>query len=316
MIGGLAATLDLTFVALTYENPERQAPGADRAIAVACRADGKPTVATVPSMVGEPRFVLVEGVTHLAATHLTKLHPLPDDPVAKAYRAFPLEDGVGTCLGQISVFFADADPDPRVLEVIAIFARRVATDLHQARTTAELNRLAMTDPLTGIANRRALMDAAEREMRRARRFRDHLSVLLVDIDHFKAINDAAGHTAGDAILHQFAATATRTLRSIDIVGRIGGEEFAILLPGTPREGAMLTGEKIRAAARSIPMPAVMRTQQLTVSVGVADLGPGDASAMAFLGRADDAMYLAKRTGRDKVVAAPHPEEGGARSALN
>jgi diguanylate cyclase (GGDEF)-like protein len=134
-----------------------------------------------------------------------------------------------------------------------------------------------------------------------------LSSMIVDLDHFKHINDRAGHAAGDQVLHRFAEGMTRTLRSIDIVGRIGGEEFALLLPGTPLAGAMLTADRIRGTARSVVMPHAVGLPALTISVGVAELHPGDASSDAMLGRADAAMYRAKRGGRDRSIAADPPD---------
>lgn len=307
MVSVLATTLDTTFVALTFRPPGGRSADDGAPLAIHARPDGTPSVEPVPTILGVPGTIVFDGAVHPCVGHLRALHPRSGDPPAADLRLVPIADDDGTPMGEIAIFFAAPAPSPRIVEVIAIFARRVAGDMRHARTEAELNRLAMTDPLTGIANRRAFMGAADREVRRARRFRDALSAMIVDIDHFKQINDRAGHAGGDQVLHRFAEGMTRTLRSIDIVGRIGGEEFALLLPGTPLAGAMLTADRIRATAHAVALPHATHLSMLTVSVGVAELHPGDASSEAMLGRADAAMYRAKRGGRDRAIAADLPE---------
>lgn len=315
VVSVLATTLDTTFVALTFRPPESRSADDGAPLAIHARPDDDaPSVEPVPTILGVPGTIVFDGAVHPCVGHLRALHPRPGDRPAADLRLVPIVDDDGTPLGEIAVFFAAPAPAPGIVEVIAIFARRVAGDMRHARTEAELNRLAMTDPLTGIANRRAFMGAADREVRRARRFRDVLSAMIVDIDHFKQINDRAGHAGGDQVLHRFAEGMTRTLRSIDIVGRIGGEEFALLLPGTPLAGAMLTADRIRATARTVVLPHATKLPALTISVGVAELHPGDASSDAMLGRADAAMYRAKQDGRDRTVAA-EPPGGHAKEAV-
>ena len=307
VVSVLATTLDTTFVALTFRPPETRSAADGTPVAIHARPDGTASVRPVPTILGVPGTIVFDGVVHPCVGHLRALHPLSGDPPAADLRLVAIADDDGTPLGEIVVFFAAPAPAPGIVEVIAIFARRVAVDMRHTQTEVELNRLAMTDPLTGLANRRAFMGAADREVRRARRFGDVLSSMIVDLDHFKHINDRAGHAAGDQVLHRFAEGMTRTLRSIDIVGRIGGEEFALLLPGTPLAGAMLTADRIRGTARSVVMPHAVGLPALTISVGVAELHPGDASSDAMLGRADAAMYRAKRGGRDRSIAADPPD---------
>ncbi len=307
IVSVLATTLDTTFVALTFRPPETRSTEGGAPVAIHARPDGSPSVEPVPTILGVPGTIVHDGAVHPCLSHLCTLHPRPGDPPAADLRVVPILDEDGTPLGEIAVFFATPAPSPQVIEVVAIFARRAAGDMRHARTEAELSRLAMTDPLTGIANRRAFTGAADREVRRARRFRDSLSAMIVDIDHFKQINDRAGHAVGDQVLHRFAEGMTRTLRSIDVLGRIGGEEFALLLPGTPLPGAVQTADRIRAMARTIPLPPATGLDALTISVGVAELHPADASAEAMLGRADAAMYRAKRNGRDRTVVADAPD---------
>lgn len=171
---------------------------------------------------------------------------------------------------------------------------------------AELQRLANTDALTGVLNRRAFFSHAHAEWTRAVRHGHVFSLLLLDIDHFKDINDVHGHQAGDRVLAEIVATCTMGLRDADVFGRIGGEEFALILPETGRTGAQRVAEKLRGraeAARTLHEGTVLRC---TISLGCVTVCPGgDVSAgiEAALRRADAALYEAKRTGRNRVICA-------------
>lgn len=123
-----------------------------------------------------------------------------------------------------------------------------------------------------------------------------MSILLIDIDHFKAINDNFGHQAGDRVLVQFVSAVTTLLRSADAIGRLGGEEFVVVLPETPIEVARVVAERIRAKVRDLQTPG-----KFTVSIGVTTNRARDDSVDALMARADDAMYQAKERGRDQVV---------------
>lgn len=168
---------------------------------------------------------------------------------------------------------------------------------------ADLMRLAATDSLTGLFNRRVLDNALDEEWRRARRTRRPLTVLFIDIDHFKQFNDAYGHATGDEVLVAVAdCIASVVRRSIDLVARYGGEEFAVVLPETPAQGAVLVAEKIR---RKVQDSAVAHpdgdTVTVTVSIGCASCVPGDgASALDLLAAADAQLYAAKAAGRNQV----------------
>lgn len=166
-----------------------------------------------------------------------------------------------------------------------------------------LRDLAMTDALTGAANRRAFLAAAEREYARARRYRLPLAVVAIDIDHFKRINDTFGHAAGDVALQALAATCDDQIRASDYFGRLGGEEFAILLPETDREPAMALAERLRVCVAALRVTAEDAVITMTSSFGVAMLAPGDAEASNLLRRADEALYAAKHGGRNRVALA-------------
>ena len=160
----------------------------------------------------------------------------------------------------------------------------------------ELDKAARVDPLTGLLNRRGLDEQARYAVANARRSGAALSALLVDADHFKRVNDVYGHAAGDAALTCIAETMRSLLRESDIVARMGGEEFAALLPDTEVDGAMRAADKIVAAMRELDIPGVGR---VTVSCGVSAVGIGDGDVADALARADRAMYQAKRDGRDR-----------------
>lgn len=169
-----------------------------------------------------------------------------------------------------------------------------------------LRRLATTDPLTGVYNRRHFMEQVEQELARHQRYRKPASLVMLDLDHFKRINDTYGHAAGDAVLCHCTALTHQVLRRVDALGRLGGEEFAILLPHTPLEGAREFAERLRE--RIVAMPAQHEGVAIpySTSLGVTDFSPGD-SPDSILARADAALYLAKEGGRNRVIATPAPE---------
>jgi diguanylate cyclase (GGDEF)-like protein len=164
----------------------------------------------------------------------------------------------------------------------------------------ELRRLADVDVLTGVATRRAFIEAAQRAITLAWECRP-LAVIAVDIDHFKVINDRYGHLAGDKILTALGEELRRECRTPDIVGRLGGEEFAVLLPHTSLEAAVTVAERIRQRLLTTVVPVTEATGiSVTASFGVAALTPED-TYEDLLGRADAGLYRAKRAGRDRVV---------------
>jgi diguanylate cyclase (GGDEF)-like protein/PAS domain S-box-containing protein len=167
----------------------------------------------------------------------------------------------------------------------------------------ELTRLATTDPLTGIANRRSFFDRLETEWARARRHTRRLSLLTFDIDHFKRVNDAHGHASGDAVLMALVAAAQSLLRVEDTLARLGGEEFAVILPEVDREGARVVGERLRERLAEVRVPVPEGIVTCTVSVGVAQARPAHESPDRALQRADDALYAAKEAGRNTVIVA-------------
>ena len=167
--------------------------------------------------------------------------------------------------------------------------------------TVELRRLAEKDSLTGVYNRRAFLDLLEKAGSLARRTQTALPVLLLDLDHFKQVNDRYGHQVGDAVLRHFVSIATPCLRKEDVLGRMGGEEFAIFLPHTPPQDVQRVSERLRAAVATQPLLTEHGPVSLTVSLGSTLCVPGELPEHA-LHRADQAMYQAKQHGRNQVVS--------------
>ncbi|MCW2248088.1 diguanylate cyclase (GGDEF)-like protein [Azospirillum fermentarium] len=166
----------------------------------------------------------------------------------------------------------------------------------------ELVRLATTDGLTGALNRRHFLECANDEVARSRRAGRPLSVLMLDIDHFKQINDTFGHPAGDEAIRTNVRTTRQIVRGCDVLGRLGGEEFAVMLPDTARDGALVVAERLRRSmAVTAVAPAGVKPFNYTVSIGVAWLGADDHGIDSVLARADEALYRAKRGGRNRVV---------------
>jgi diguanylate cyclase (GGDEF)-like protein len=165
---------------------------------------------------------------------------------------------------------------------------------------AQLREMATTDALTGALNRVQLMNLGQRELERARRIGQGLAVLMLDIDHFKAINDRYGHPVGDLALQHVVGTLRSRLRRIDLLGRLGGEEFAILLPAIPLEGAEHVAERLRAGVAETPLERGEDRIGMTVSIGLAFGHQTDRGFEQLIARADAALYRAKGGGRNRV----------------
>jgi diguanylate cyclase (GGDEF)-like protein/PAS domain S-box-containing protein len=172
------------------------------------------------------------------------------------------------------------------------------------RFEAQLERLANTDALTLLSNRRDFYQKAQQEIARCGRSGGSFSVLMLDVDHFKAVNDRFGHAAGDEVLRQLARHLQDTLRAVDSAARLGGEEFAVLTPDSPLEGAQWLAERVRQQLEAASVPWVNGGPlRFTVSIGVAQWQPGE-DIDATLHRADSALYEAKQTGRNRVCVSP------------
>ena len=165
----------------------------------------------------------------------------------------------------------------------------------------ELRRQGETDPLTGVANRRKLLEQMEEQRHALIRYGTPASLIMFDLDHFKSINDRFGHSTGDEVLCTIADLCVSRFREVDLVARIGGEEFAILLTNTPLTAAGSVGERLREAASQCSIAHDEADIGMTISVGVARMLATDESINQLLERADDALYQAKHSGRNQVV---------------
>jgi diguanylate cyclase (GGDEF)-like protein len=211
--------------------------------------------------------------------------------------------GLASLLGQVRSRQRDAEAANRELrrlndELEARVEERTAELRHANRILAEL---AAVDALTDLYNRRGLMDIGQREIALARRGGRNLAVMMMDLDHFKEINDRHGHQAGDETLRHFAALLKKLARGSDSCGRYGGEEFVLLAPETELAGAGVFAERILDEIRRTPVPTSKGEIRVTASIGVAALAARDATLADVLRRADAALYEAKAAGRDRVV---------------
>jgi len=190
---------------------------------------------------------------------------------------------------------------PYQIELLKVLGNQAASSLANAKFHAEIERMAITDGLTGLFNHRNFQEKLAAEFRRLERFSAPLSLLLIDIDFFKKINDSYGHPAGDEVLRGVARVIRETVRSVDIPARYGGEEFAALLPGTNHEGALKMAERLRESIEKTRFPFEGKELRVTVSIGAAT-SPHDAVAKEELvEKTDKALYYAKRNGRNRCV---------------
>jgi diguanylate cyclase (GGDEF)-like protein len=187
------------------------------------------------------------------------------------------------------------------LDLLVSFATTAVAAIRNARLHAEVQRLAVTDPLTGLYNRRGLFELGDREIDRYRRSRRPLAAIMLDIDLFKHVNDTYSHAIGDQVLRTLSARCKEILRDTDILGRYGGEEFAILLPETELEYACLVAERLRNNLAHRPIMTDRGLVSITISLGVTAVYEDSPDLAVLLDRADTAMYAAKQAGRNRLA---------------
>lgn len=255
-----------------------------------------------------------EGIAGIAAQGRPVLVPTemeeppqraPVEPAADTAIAVPLRRGDRT-IGVLALYGREV-PEPfgeRDASTLASLAGQASIGIENVLLHEEARRLSITDGLTGVWNRRYLEMVLRKEVERAQRFGRPLSVMMIDLDRFKEVNDRYGHLAGDEILVEVVSRITESVRGhIDIVARYGGEEFVAVLPETPADGAWIVAEKIRSVVSEATVDAGRRALQVTVSVGVAAFPEAGVTADGLLARADEAMYRAKQAGRNRVEMA-------------
>lgn len=219
------------------------------------------------------------------------------DPNVRFYAGALLTTPKGANLGTMCVI--DHEPrtwSPEQSRTLEDFAELVVREL-------ELRKEASTDHLTGAANRRMLLTTAEQEFARAKRYQRHLTACAFDLDHFKSVNDTYGHPTGDEALRLFAGICQQEIREQDLFGRVGGEEFALVLVETDGPAALTVVNRILAEVRALSIRSADKTFSITVSAGIAELRDSDAVVADLMARADKALYEAKENGRDQAVLA-------------
>ncbi len=239
---------------------------------------------------------------------LTRRFPWPKVPSLLVLPLVLHDRGLGTLIlgAKRRQAFGEA-----VRPTLEVLASHLATSLSNARMIAQLEKMATTDGLTGLLNKRAMLDEAERKTAAAARFGRSLSVLVVDIDFFKKVNDTYGHDVGDTVIRGLGDVLKRHKRNTDVVSRFGGEEFVVLCEQTDAKGAMLLAERIREELAKIVFHAPNGTLSVTCSIGVATFPEAGQGWDALFKAADEALYVSKRSGRNKSTAWSGTRAGGA-----
>lgn len=206
--------------------------------------------------------------------------------------------------GRWFLFSEQMLPDGEILLQTKDITKQKITEQHLNEHARQLTSLALTDELTQIANRRSFVASVQSEIKRCSRQNSPVALLLLDIDHFKRVNDTYGHHAGDEVLRQLAQLIKTTLREYDTFGRIGGEEFGIFLAETKQQTAFEVAERLRQLVANTMLQVENQQLQITLSIGIA-LADNESSFEQLYADADDALYEAKRSGRNKTVIADH-----------
>ncbi len=255
-----------------------------------------------------------EGISGQAVKNKQTVY-IPDtskDPFYMHYKGAKSEDGSFLCLPIVAknlvlgaVHFSRNSIDafsPQEIRLLTTIAGQVAIALENARLYAKTKELSLVDELTRVYNRRHFQNILEMECKRARRFQRPLSLLMIDVDHFKKFNDGHGHLEGDHLLVELASVFSNNLREVDTLARYGGEEFSVILPNTSGEDAEQVGLKLKELVQKITLPKLKNKKPLiTVSVGVSTFFADSNSVEDLINHADIALYKAKARGRNRVV---------------
>jgi diguanylate cyclase (GGDEF)-like protein len=300
----LASSLDAEAVIQRTLSATMALPGVDAALVLADEDGARRTFALGLSQEEADRVALqTPPNSNLRAVEVAYRYRL--DEVGKASSlprtglVVPLRGEKGM-VGSLAAVSRSSTPgfSEETVGVLEGIARRAGPALSTARLFAEARQLADLDSLTGLYNRRTFHDCLAREVARARRYERRLAVLVLDVDNFKRINDQIGHLAGDSVLAEVAERIRTVIRASDIAGRVGGDEFAIILPESSTSDGERLAERI---IRSVGTAPVGRAGALKVSVGVAELARDETPDRVFE-RADEALYRAKGTGKARTIA--------------
>ena len=207
----------------------------------------------------------------------------------------------GEVIGVLSVQAAQPNAyDSKQIRLVETIAQQTSIAMDNAKLFEKTQEMAITDSLTGLYNRRYFYLNLDSEIERAKRYQSPLSLIMIDIDHFKLVNDKFGHLAGDEVLHSVSEMSKKLLRQIDKMFRYGGEEFMIILPETKQEEALNVAERIRSTIAETAIKIQKGSVKLTVSIGVSEYGENHPAPNEFIESVDKAMYDAKKAGRNCV----------------
>lgn len=278
---------------VSYRGFERMAPGTEELLRSARWSVEK--FASLRTMVRSHQPYMIKDV------HQSEWFFSPFNLWARSYLGAPVivrDEVVGfiNLLSQMPQFFTEEH-----IGRLMTLANQTAVAVERARLFEQLQELATTDGLTGLANRRHFFELADQVFLRARRYRSRLAALMLDVDHFKRVNDLYGHGVGDQVLQGVARLCRQNMRQVDIIGRYGGEEIAFVMPETGVEEARIAAERLCKIIATHPFETQAGQIRVTVSIGGSGLREDDSALHFLLDRADQALYQAKQNGRNQVV---------------
>src|SRR5438105_9931884 len=306
-LGDLGGSIDLDEVLSRTLEAAGAVPGADAALVSMQGPEGKPLVATLGLSTEEAEHQAITGppdgrqARSISITYRYGADPSSDGDHIHSGVAVPLEGEAGQ-FGYLTVFSraVSRSLDDRVIRELEALATRAGPAIDNAKRFREARQLADLDALTNLHNRRYFHETLAREIARAQRYDRNLALIVFDLDDFKEVNDRIGHLAGDSVLADAAERVRDVVRSADIACRVGGDEFAVILPESALEDGDQLYRRIQNAVASRPVGS--SGNKIYLSAGVAELVPDD-DAVSFFQRADEALYRAKESGKGRAVAA-------------
>jgi len=305
LFGELGGTVDLEELMDRVLDAAMEIPGIDAAMMVVEAQGGNPAVATRGMTAQEAAKPPTSGVAGALPGTITVTYrygqerELPSADLIRGGLFIPLMGRELQPIGTVSLFWRrpDAEPMQEQIEQAESIAESCIPAIENARRYGEARRLAETDALTGLFNQRFFHDTLRREVTRAHRYERNLALIVFDLDDFKSVNDEVGHLAGDRVLAQAADRLREAVRSVDVPCRIGGDEFAVILPESSAEDADQLYRRVHNSMRGVALGPDGKS--LHLSAGIAELEHGDTAASIFE-RADAALYRAKDHGKDRA----------------
>jgi diguanylate cyclase (GGDEF)-like protein len=305
LFGELGGSIDLEELMDRVLDAAMQIPGFDAAMMVVEGQGGAPTVVTrsmSPEEAAKPPTSGVSGAlpgTMTVSYRYGRDRDVPDSQLICGGVFIPLIGRELAPVGTLSLFWrsSEREPDPEQIEQAETLVQSAIPAIENARRYGEARKQAETDALTGLYNQRYFHETLRREVLRAQRYERNLALILFDVDDFKSINDQVGHLAGDRVLAQAADRLREAVRSVDVACRIGGDEFAVILPESSAGDAEQLYRRVQSSMRGAAMGA--DDERLRLSAGIAEIQHGDTAAGLFE-RADGALYRAKDLGKDRA----------------